>query len=308
VAAEIERRFVVKPLTRDFASDASSLGDLLGEVANDSRPLCLVDVGGYFSDVLPSLAERYPNLVGVVEGTENGHLRYERLDTPPVPIFSVARSPLKYPENHLVGAGVVYSLESLLRADDRILQGMRATVIGYGRIGRGVAQALRARFVDVTIRDTDPIAVAEAAAQGFQVSRTLEQALSQSRVILCATGNTALSNSDFELLMPDAIIATVTSADDELGPIPTKYAKTMQSEHLTLYRHPSHRFFLANEGNAVNFLHGAVLGPSIHMIEGEKLACIDAVIRGDGQPGVRELASATRRTIAEVWLEHFGPE
>jgi adenosylhomocysteinase len=310
VATEMAQRFAVTPLSREFENDAQIAIEALKPVLDRDLPLCLIDVGGYFATILDALLSAFPEFLGVVEGTENGHIRYERASSIPIPVYSVARSPLKFPENHLVGAGIVFSLETLMRAHDKILQGIRATVIGYGRIGRGVAQALRGRFVDVTIRDTDPVALAEAAAQGFQIARNLEQALASARVVICATGNLALAGSDFASLMQDAIVATVTSADDELGldSLPPSYVATPLDEHLTLYKYRDRRFYLVNSGNAINFLHGAILGPAIHLIEGEKLACVAAVADRRGSRGLVEIDSETRRQIAGIWLEHFAPE
>ena len=51
----------------------------------------------------------------MVEDTENGLRRYLGAWKPPCPVFSVARSPLKDPEDYLVGQSVVFSAEALLR-------------------------------------------------------------------------------------------------------------------------------------------------------------------------------------------------
>jgi adenosylhomocysteinase len=75
------------------------------------QPLVLLDVGGYFASSLEQVCGQFSGrVVGVVEDTENGHQRYAalaaRLGKLPCPVFSVARSPLKDPEDYLVGQSV----------------------------------------------------------------------------------------------------------------------------------------------------------------------------------------------------------
>ena len=74
-------------------------------------------------------------LIGVVEDTENGHKRYEQIAFPPCPVLSVARSPLKEPEDFLVGHAIVFSAEALIRQSGVVMVNKRALVIGYGKIG-----------------------------------------------------------------------------------------------------------------------------------------------------------------------------
>lgn len=136
--------------------------------------LVLLDVGGYFAPALTELCDRFSGeIVGVVEDTENGHRRYLDHDKPPCPIYSVARSPLKDPEDYLVGQSVVFSTEALIRARGDILYGRVAAVLGFGKLGSSVARMLHARGVQVTVFDIDPVKRAQALAQGFATSATL---------------------------------------------------------------------------------------------------------------------------------------
>lgn len=97
------------------------------------RSVVLLDVGGYFAPSLEHLCGHFSGqIMGVVEDTENGHQRYAALDKVPCPVFSVARSPLKDPEDYLVGQSVTFSAEALIRSRGDILHGRPAAVIGYG--------------------------------------------------------------------------------------------------------------------------------------------------------------------------------
>lgn len=95
-----------------FADPARALDYLESRAAG--RRIALLDVGGYFAPSLEHVCANFSGqIIGVVEDTENGHQRYETLGKLPCPVFSVARSPLKDPEDYLVGQSVTFSAEAL---------------------------------------------------------------------------------------------------------------------------------------------------------------------------------------------------
>ena len=73
------------------------------------------------------------------------------------PVLSVARSPLKDCEDHLVGRSIVFSTDALVRARGDILTSRSACVIGFGKIGRSIAQTLRAQDLRVPVYDNDAV-------------------------------------------------------------------------------------------------------------------------------------------------------
>jgi adenosylhomocysteinase len=96
-------------------------------------------------------------------------------------VFSVARSPLKHPEDFLVGQSVVFSGEALVRGHGEILPRGEACVVGFGKLGNSIARILHAKHVRVTVYDEDPVRTTQALAQGFRVATSLPEALSQSK-------------------------------------------------------------------------------------------------------------------------------
>lgn len=116
---EVEREFPVDELSRGLFTDPdTAVAYLESRAAYES--VVLLDVGGYFAPSLDAVCERFSGTVlGVVEDTENGHRRYAERDKLPCPVVSVARSPLKDPEDFLVGQSVVFSAEALLRGRGR---------------------------------------------------------------------------------------------------------------------------------------------------------------------------------------------
>src|SRR6266545_1625831 len=163
-------------LDRGRFADSAWLTAYLEERAADRR-LVLADIGGYFAPALAEVCTAFSGrIAGVVEDTENGLRRYLELVRLPCPVYSVARSPLKEPEDRLVGEAIVFSVESLLRRLGQVLPGRRACVLGFGKIGAGIAAALHARHVRVIVRDTDPVRQAQAIAVGYG-SATLPEAM-----------------------------------------------------------------------------------------------------------------------------------
>jgi adenosylhomocysteinase len=307
-------KFKVLPLSRDWAASPDNVVKLLRELGLAGKRVVLVDIGGYFADALDDISSRFDGeLLGVMEGTENGVKRYEDHQPYRTPIITVARSPLKLPEDYLVASSLVFSIEATLRGEAEILQTRSAAVIGYGRVGSAIADILRNRGINTVVFDRDPIKLAAAAARGFQACKRLSEALSQSSLVVCATGNRALDLRGFGMLRPNCVVASVTSADDEfdLDSLSAGYTKDELSNSLTQYSEnrgleSPRSFYLVAGGNAANFLHGAVIGPAIQLIEGEKIAAIRAIIDGRVKPGrVCELEDSERTRVAEIWNNHF---
>ncbi|KLL11852.1 MULTISPECIES: NAD(P)-binding domain-containing protein [Protofrankia] len=305
---EVEQSIPVDALSRDLFSATGTALDYFETRARGER-IMLLDIGGYFAPTLAHLHGHFSGqLVGVVEDTENGHRRYADLEKLPCPVVSVARSPLKEPEDFLIGQSVVFSAEAVMRGRGDILHGRPALVIGFGKLGSSIARLLHAKGVLVTVYDVDPVRRTQALAQGFTVARDRERALNDAGLVLCATGAISLRGEDFPHLRNGAYVATVTSSEDELEltGLPAVYTRAKVSEHVDRYQTTGHYFYLANSGNAVNFLHGASVGPFIYLVQAEIIAGISMLTRGALPSGIHEVSGADRAAIAAIWLNYFN--
>jgi adenosylhomocysteinase len=325
------------------------LSEILPKVSSDEAPrLLLLDIGGYFA---PSAKEEDPHhferleeivrergyrLIGIVEDTENGHARYkEALErivpaSAPFPVYSVAKSPLKKPENHLVGVAITFSIEAILRQSNIVLQSRRAGVIGFGPIGRSVAHSLRGRGIPVSICEVDSVKLAQAAAQGFTVfsyEHGFETFASSLNLIVSATGAAAsgldhpIGPSTVGYIRPGTFVASVTSRDDEIDlegiesdgvfhPTPVAF-----NEDLVHWRKDDETgFYVMLNGNAVNFRDGGVVGPAIRLLQGEILQCMLSAINASSSSGdgrdletarILELNDLQRKNLADAWLDHY---
>ena len=265
--SEVGRCFQVDQLDRRrLADSAQAVAFLEGRAAGED--VVLLDIGGYFAPALPDMCAQFSGQVlGVVEDTENGLDKYLQHAKLPCPVFSVARSPLKEPEDYLVGQSVAFSAEALVRSRGDILQGRAACVIGYGKVGSSAARMAHARNVPVTVHDTDPVRTVQALAHGFRAAGSAGAAMRGAGLVVLATGNLALKADDFRHIPNGAYVGTVTSSDDELEleALDGLYAREQVAEHVTRYSATGHYFYLLNDGEAVNFIHGACVGPFISL-------------------------------------------
>lgn len=302
---EVERGILVDSLSRALFGQPNTALDYI-ESRAAGEDVVLLDVGGYFAPTLADVGACFSGrILGVIEDTENGHRRYEDLDKLPCPVISVARSPLKDPEDFLVGQSVVFSTEAVMRGRGDIPHGRPAPVIGFGKLGSSLARLLHAKGVQVTVYDIGPVRRTQALSQGFTAARDREAALTGAGLVLCATGAVSPHGEDFPHLRNGAYVATVTSSEDELelDGLPDVYTCTMVGDHITRYQTTGH---YANGGNAVNFLPGASVGPFIFLVQAEILAGIRMLTRGDLAPGIHEVSAADRAAIAATWLSYFN--
>lgn len=167
---------------------------------------------------------------------------------------------------------------------------------------------LHAKHVQVTIYDTDAVRMTQALAQGFRTAASTAAAVTGAGVVVCATGNVALRADDFAHLANGAYIASVTSADDELelAGLDVLYERSPAGDHITRYATTGHYFYVLNEGNAVNFLHGASVGAFIYLVQAEILAATAALAGSHPEPGLHECDDDTRKFIAATWLQVFN--
>lgn len=307
---KVSSRYRVERFSRHELSNLQTAERVLND-ASTVAPLVVLDIGGYFAPAADSLklalGERF---LGIVEDTENGHQKYQTHDTQSVPVFSAARSPLKETEDHLVGESIVHSAEHLLRGQDVLTKGKHCAVIGFGKVGRSIAYMLRNRGSNVRVYDRDPLKMVLAESHGFQTNSNKRLLLSNSQIVFCATGSEALSGTDYYSLRPGAFVSSVTSADDELDLafLRQHFRSKEVGEHVSLLRSGKSFFHLLSNGNAVNFLHGASVGPHIALVQAELLAASALLSRGPGNAvnGLSELDGQARKLIANEWLKIFS--
>ncbi len=314
VLEEVQRLFPVWKIKRDgLLATHASMPELRTFVGD--KPFILLDIGGYFANLLDSIETEFPGqLWGVAELTENGHRRYEQIEKAkglPCPVYSTARSPLKEPEDFLIGESVIFSSDAVLREINEIMVGKIALVIGYGKVGQSIARRISGRGLQVMVYDIEPARRALAFAHGFSIPER-QICLRRANLIFCASGNKSMTATDFELLSSGTFVFSVTSSDDEfifLGEEAPLGESISVGAVIKQYTVGENRLYIVNDGNAVNFLHGGVVGPFVYLVQSELLLAarnLGIEPRPLGSFTIKEVKSDTRRQLARHWISHFG--
>ena len=107
-------------------------------------------------------------------------------------------------------------VDGIKRATDVMIAGKVAVVCGYGDVGKGSAQALRALSAQVWVTEIDPICALQAAMEGYRVV-TMEYAADKADIFVTATGNYHVITHDHMAKMKDqAIVCNIGHFDNEI--------------------------------------------------------------------------------------------
>ena len=183
------------------------------------NPNMLLDDGG---DLTKLMHDKHQDLLSHVKGlseetTTGVHRLYdmEKSGTLAVPAFNVNDSVTKSKFDNLYG--VRESLgDGIRRATDVMLAGKVAVICGYGGVGKGSAESLRAAGARVLITEIDPICALQATMEGYEVV-TMDQAASQGDIFVTATGNIDVITLDHMRAMKDlAIVCNIGHFDSEI--------------------------------------------------------------------------------------------
>ncbi len=302
---------ILDQFTREsITSDPKELTDLLAKYDD----ICMVDIGGYFSENIDLIKKRLgKKLLGVVEDTENGHQKYERNMPENLRVISVARSPLKSFEDQLVGNGVAHAAETVLRNLNTLITYKSCGIIGYGKIGRGIFQYLQQRGIQSYVCEIDPMRAVQASCDGAKVV-PIDHLLKSSDIVFCATGSQAIDILKLRDLKRGAFLASVTSSDDEfdLRFVDSEYAKDKITDDITRYSKRGHYFHLMNDGNAINFLYSAAVDRYIYLVQGELVASIGRLFREKKEKTktnkILVNSQSSQNVIADAWLNYILKE
>ena len=173
------------------------------------------DLTGYIHDRHPDLI---PGIKGVTEETTTGiHKLVERIQagTLLIPAINVNDSVTKTKFDNLYGCRESL-VDAIKRATDVMIAGKVAVVCGYGDVGKGSAQALRALSAQVWVTEVDPICALQAAMEGFRVV-TMEYARDKADIFVTATGNIGVITREHMLCMKEnAIVCNIGHFDSEI--------------------------------------------------------------------------------------------
>ncbi|HEY6577643.1 MAG TPA: adenosylhomocysteinase [Mycobacterium sp.] len=155
---------------------------------------------------------------GVTEETTTGVLRLYQFAAAGVLAFpainfndSVTKSKFdnKYGTRHSL-------IDGINRGTDVLIGGKAALVCGYGDVGKGCAEALKAAGARVAVTEIDPINALQALMDGFEV-KTVEQAIGWADIVITATGNQGIITLEhMKSMKHQAILGNIGHFDDEI--------------------------------------------------------------------------------------------
>ncbi len=186
----------------------------------DGQPLNMIlDDGG---DLTAVVHEKHPELLpgirGLSEETTTGvHRLYQMKEqgTLKIPAINVNDSVTKSKFDNLYGCRESLA-DGIKRATDVMIAGKTVVVCGYGDVGKGCAQSMRAYGARVLVTEIDPINALQAAMEGYEVT-TLEEACREGQVFVTATGCRDVIRPEHMQQMPDnAILCNIGHFDVEI--------------------------------------------------------------------------------------------
>jgi adenosylhomocysteinase len=161
---------------------------------------------------------RLAKIKGVTEETTTGVKRLYQMAKEgqlAFPAFNVNDSVTKSKFDNLYGCRESL-VDAIKRATDVMIAGKVAVVCGYGDVGKGSAQALRALSAQVWVTEIDPICALQAAMEGYRVV-TMEYAADKADIFVSATGNFHVITHDHMKRMKDqAIVCNIGHFDNEI--------------------------------------------------------------------------------------------
>jgi adenosylhomocysteinase len=145
-------------------------------------------------------------------------------------------------------------VDGIKRATDVMIAGKIALVAGYGDVGKGSAQALRALSAQVWVTEVDPICALQAAMEGYRVV-TMDYACDKADIFVTATGNIdIITHEHMKRMKNQAIVCNIGHFDNEIDVASLKAYKweniKPQVDHVIFP--DGKRIILLAEGRLVN--------------------------------------------------------
>jgi len=227
-------------------------------------------------------SKRLPQILGVTEETTTGvHRLYQMHKEGKLafPAINVNDSVTKSKFDNLYGCRESL-VDGIKRATDVMIAGKVAVIAGYGDVGKGSAQAMRALSAQVWVTEIDPICALQAAMEGYRVV-TMDYAAEHGDIFVTCTGNYHILTEKHMLAMKDqAIVCNIGHFDNEIDVAALKKYEweniKPQVDHVIFPN--GKRIILLAEGRLVN------------------LGC------GTGHPSYVMSSSFANQTIAQIEL------
>jgi adenosylhomocysteinase len=201
-----------------LGAKAEKDASLIAKPGNEEEQLLFAAIKAKLKADPKWYSTRLAKIKGVTEETTTGVKRLYQMAKDgqlAFPAFNVNDSVTKSKFDNLYGCRESL-VDAIKRATDVMIAGKVAVVCGYGDVGKGSAQALRALSAQVWVTEIDPICALQASMEGYRVV-TMDYACDKADIFVSATGNFHVITHDHMKRMKDqAIVCNIGHFDNEI--------------------------------------------------------------------------------------------
>src|ERR1700749_5020346 len=191
---------------------------LIAKPGNEEEELLFAAIKSKLKTDPKWYSTRLGKIKGVTEETTTGVKRLYQMAKDgqlAFPAFNVDDSVTKSKFDNLYGCRESL-VDAIKRATDVMVAGKIALVCGYGDVGKGSAQALRALSAQVWVTEVDPICALQAAMEGYRVV-TMDYAADKADIFVTATGNYhVITHEHMKRMKDQAIVCNIGHFDNEI--------------------------------------------------------------------------------------------
>jgi adenosylhomocysteinase len=292
---------------------AETQPDVIAQPASDEERALFGAIRAKLKDSPHWYSTRLPHIKGVSEETTTGIKRLYQMAKDgrlAFPAFNVNDSVTKSKFDNLYGCRESL-VDGIKRATDVMIAGKVAVVAGYGDVGKGCAQALKALAAQVWVTEVDPICALQAAMEGYRVV-LMDEACDSADIFVTATGNMhVITHEHLRRMKNNAIVCNIGHFDDEIDVASLRQYRwdniKPQVDHVVFP--DGHRIILLAEGRLVNLACGTG-HPSYVMsssFANQVLAQIELYQnKADYPVGVHVLPKHLDEKVARLQLKKLG--
>jgi adenosylhomocysteinase len=277
-----------------------------------ARPDYIIDDGG--DAITLSHREGVSSVKGACEETTTGVIRVRNLERSGLlryPVIAVNDAYTKHLFDNRFGSGQSV-VDGFMRATNILLAGKRVVVVGYGWVGRGVAQRLRGMGARVVVCEVDAVRAIEAYMDGFEVEPLLEAA-GNCDAIITATGDVRVVREEhFRVMRDGTILANAGHFNVEVDVDHLEKhssSKRVVRPNVTEYVYAGRRLYVLGEGRLINLV--AADGHPIEVMDmsfSAQFLALRYLVENSSrlQPKLMKLPEELDTLIAKTFLKVHG--
>jgi len=231
--------------------------------AADYAPDYIIDDGAELTMRMAQFRpDLYQRLQGVSEETTTGTSRLHAMSAAgklPFKTLTANDARCKHLFDNKFGTGQT-TLQALLNLTNRQIAGARVVVVGYGYVGRGIAQYAQAMGARTFVIETDPVRALEAHMDGHTIGAAKDVLPTATMVVTATGGMRAIGEADFPYLRDDVVLANAGHHDLEVDVDALAAASTLTTEprtNIVTYRLGDRDIHVLSGGALVNIAGGS---------------------------------------------------